>query len=131
MGRNHTQRRMLGCHPLQIQRTDPSLFSVSLSLEFPLIMCQLTQCSTYMHVRTQAHTKTHTKLRGHRRAWRREKEFGRGQLEDIGGGGLSSGYSFCPRQYRQAWQPISASQSHPHHPTSLAPSPLLSLALVS
>lgn len=49
---------MLGCHPQQIQGTDPSLFNFSLSLEFPLIMCQLTQYSMYMHVRTQAHTQT-------------------------------------------------------------------------
>lgn len=79
VGRNQTQRRMLGCHPLKIQGTDPSLFNFSLSLKFPLIMCQLTQYSTHMHMRTQAHTQRHMT------AWRREREFGRGQLKDIWG----------------------------------------------
>lgn len=43
------QRRMLESHPLTIQGTDPSLFKFSLSVKFPLIMCQLTQYCMHMH----------------------------------------------------------------------------------
>lgn len=75
-----------------------------------------------MHAHKHAHRHIICKW-GHRRAWRKEREFGRGQLEDTGGVGLREGYSFCPRQYREAWQPISASWSHPHNLTTPLPSP--------
>lgn len=42
VGKNHTQRRMLGCHPRQTQR-QTLLCLAALSQEFPLIMYHLTQ----------------------------------------------------------------------------------------
>lgn len=119
VGRNRTQRRMLGCHPLQTHGTDPSLFHFSLSLEFPLIMCQLTQCSMYMHVQAQTHTHRHIIRREDTGGpWERKGSLGENSWKTLG---LRAGSSFCSRLYRQAWQPINTSWRHPHHPGPLTP----------
>lgn len=85
----------------------------------PLILRQLILCSTCMNKYAHGNIQNYGDPCGPEKG----TSLGKDGLKTLRG--LRAGYSFCPRLYRQAQQPIST-RYQPYHPSSLDASPLCS-----